>query len=65
MAVIASGIIGGIIDSLVFLQIAFGSTAYWQGQIIGKTLMAMLGGLIIWASHAVSDRVHPLQTTSA
>jgi len=47
-AVVTSGVIGGIVDSLVFLQIAFGSTMFWEGQVIGKTWMALLGGVIIW-----------------
>ena len=64
-AVIASGIVGGIIDSFVFLQIAFGSTQYWQGQVIGKTIMALIGGAIIWSVNAVSNRVHTSETTSA
>ena len=64
-AVIASGVIGGVIDSFVFLQLAFGSTQYWQGQVIGKTLVAFAGGVMIWGSHAVSNRLHTKQTTVA
>lgn len=56
-AVTASGIVGGVIDSLVFLQIAFGSTQYWQGQVIGKTVMAVLAGCFIWARRAVPIRL--------
>ncbi len=48
LAVAASGVIGGLIDSLVFLQIAFGSTLFWQGQVIGKTYVALAAGLTIW-----------------
>lgn len=59
-AVMVSGVIGGILDSLLFLQIAFGSTQFWQGQVIGKTLMAVAGGFMIWAHRAVSHRVHPV-----
>lgn len=57
LAVVASGVIGGIIDSLLFLRIAFGSTNFWQGQVIGKTYMAILGGLLIWGINAVSQRM--------
>jgi uncharacterized PurR-regulated membrane protein YhhQ (DUF165 family) len=46
-AVLMSGIVGGVVDSLVFLQIAFDSTRYWQGQVLGKTWMALLGGLVL------------------
>lgn len=56
-AVVASGVVGGVIDTFVFLQLAFGSTDFWQGQIIGKTAMAALGGLVIWIVRAVPVRL--------
>lgn len=61
-AVVASGVIGGVIDTFVFLQIAFGSTDYWQGQVIGKTAMAALGGLVIWIARAVPVRLSPVES---
>ena len=61
-AVIASGVIGGIIDTFVFLQIAFGSTQFWQGQVIGKTAMAVAGGLIIWIARAVPQRLSAVES---
>jgi uncharacterized PurR-regulated membrane protein YhhQ (DUF165 family) len=48
-AVALSGVVGGIVDSLVFLQIAFDSIQYWQGQVIGKAWMALVGGLALSA----------------
>jgi queuosine precursor transporter len=58
LAVIASGIVGGVIDSLVFLHLAFGSFDFWQGQVIGKAWMAVIGGAVLWViRRAVSDRV--------
>jgi len=56
-AVVSSGFIGGVIDSFVFLQIAFGSTQYWQGQVIGKTQMALVGGVLIWIANDLSKRM--------
>ena len=56
-AVISSDIIGGFIDSFLFLQIAFGSTMYWQGQVIGKTGMALVGGLLIWVTNDLFKRM--------
>lgn len=56
-AVIASGVVGGVIDSLVFLQLAFGSTMFWQGQVIGKTLVALACALIVIAYRAVPVRL--------
>jgi uncharacterized PurR-regulated membrane protein YhhQ (DUF165 family) len=47
VAVALSGIVGGVVDSLIFLQIAFGSVDYWQGQVIGKTWMALVGALVL------------------
>ena len=41
-AVLASSVVGLIIDSAVFLYLAFGSLAYIEGQIIGKLLMVLL-----------------------
>jgi len=59
-AVVASGVVGGAIDTLVFLRIAFGSFDFWQGQIIGKTLVALAAGaLILGARLAVPHRLHP------
>jgi uncharacterized PurR-regulated membrane protein YhhQ (DUF165 family) len=41
-AVIASSLIGLIVDSIVFLQLAFGSLDFLSGQIIGKAWMVLL-----------------------
>jgi uncharacterized PurR-regulated membrane protein YhhQ (DUF165 family) len=60
-AVVTSGIIGGAIDSFLFLQIAFGSTMYWQGQVIGKTGMALVGGLLIWITNDLFKRMPTLK----
>ena len=48
LAVFLSGIVGLIIDSLIFLQLAFGSLDYLSGQIIGKAWMIILALPIIW-----------------
>jgi len=41
-AVIASGLVGLVVDSIVFLQLAFGSLDFLSGQIIGKAWMIVL-----------------------
>jgi uncharacterized PurR-regulated membrane protein YhhQ (DUF165 family) len=41
LAVFASGSVGAIVDSIVFLYIAFGSLQFLAGQIIGKALMVI------------------------
>jgi uncharacterized PurR-regulated membrane protein YhhQ (DUF165 family) len=42
LAVLASGIVGAVIDSFVFLWLAFGSVEFVEGQILGKAWMALL-----------------------
>jgi uncharacterized PurR-regulated membrane protein YhhQ (DUF165 family) len=41
-AVAASSLIGLVVDSIVFLWLAFGSLDFLAGQIVGKTWMVML-----------------------
>lgn len=41
LAVAASGAVGAVIDSLVFLQLAFGSTQFWQGNTLGKLWVSL------------------------
>jgi uncharacterized PurR-regulated membrane protein YhhQ (DUF165 family) len=41
-AVIASSVVGLIVDSVIFLMLAFGSLAFLEGQIIGKAWMVLL-----------------------
>jgi queuosine precursor transporter len=48
LAVFASGSVGAIVDSIVFLYIAFGSLQFLAGQIIGKAVM-VIGSLPIIA----------------
>ena len=48
LAVLASSIVGLIIDSIVFLQVAFGSLDFLLGQIIGKTWMVLIALPFIW-----------------
>jgi uncharacterized PurR-regulated membrane protein YhhQ (DUF165 family) len=42
LAVFASSLVGLIVDSVVFLWLAFGSLAFLEGQIIGKLWMVLL-----------------------
>ena len=48
LGVAISGIVGGAIASAVFLMLAFGSLAYFEGQFIGKAEMAVLGGVLLF-----------------
>ena len=48
-AVIASSFVGLVVDSAVFLYLAFGSLEYLAGQIVGKTWMVLATlPLIAW-----------------
>jgi uncharacterized PurR-regulated membrane protein YhhQ (DUF165 family) len=42
VAVIASSVVGLVVDSIVFLWLAFGSLEFLVGQIIGKLWMVLL-----------------------
>lgn len=42
IAVAASSVVGAIVDSAVFLYLAFGSLTYLPGQVVGKVLMVAL-----------------------
>jgi len=48
LAVFASSIVGLVIDSAVFLYLAFGSLAYFEGQVIGKAWMVLIAMPVIW-----------------
>jgi uncharacterized PurR-regulated membrane protein YhhQ (DUF165 family) len=41
-AVVASGMVGLVIDSIVFLWLAFGSLDFLPGQVLGKAWMVLL-----------------------
>ena len=48
LAVFLSGVVGLVVDSVLFLQLAFGSLDYLTGQIVGKGWMIVLALPIIW-----------------
>jgi queuosine precursor transporter len=48
LAVFLSGVVGAIVDSAVFLWVAFGSLEFIEGQIIGKIWMTMLAIPFLW-----------------
>jgi uncharacterized PurR-regulated membrane protein YhhQ (DUF165 family) len=47
LAVLASGVAGSIIDSAVFLWLAFGSLAFIEGQIVGKLWMSLAAFVVL------------------
>lgn len=56
LAVAASSLVGLVVDSLVFLWLAFGSLEFLAGQIIGKALMVALSLPVIWLLRRHSGR---------
>jgi uncharacterized PurR-regulated membrane protein YhhQ (DUF165 family) len=40
--VVASNVVGAVVDSALFLWLAFGSLAFIEGQIIGKVAMTVV-----------------------
>ena len=42
LAVLLSGLVGLVVDSVVFLWLAFGSLDYLAGQVVGKAWMVLL-----------------------
>jgi uncharacterized PurR-regulated membrane protein YhhQ (DUF165 family) len=46
-AVALSNTVGLVVDTVVFLQLAFHSLDFWQGQVIGKGWMTLLALTVI------------------
>ncbi|MEA2574088.1 MAG: queuosine precursor transporter [Chloroflexia bacterium] len=49
-AVVVSNIVGLVVDSALFLVMAFGSLEFLAGQIVGKFYMTMLAVVALWAA---------------
>ena len=48
-AALASSLVGLIVDSIVFLWLAFGSLQFLAGQVVGKALMVLIAiPILIW-----------------
>lgn len=48
LAVFASGLVGAVVDSTVFLWLAFGSLDFIAGQVLGKVWMTALAVGALW-----------------
>lgn len=53
-AVVASNLVGLVVDSAVFLVLAFGSLAYLPGQVVGKTWVTALVVVVIAAKRRLA-----------
>lgn len=49
-AVAASNVVGAVVDSALFLWLAFGSLEFMQGQVFGKLYMTVLALPLLFAS---------------
>jgi uncharacterized PurR-regulated membrane protein YhhQ (DUF165 family) len=49
-AVTASNTVGAMIDSLLFLWLAFGSVHLWKGQFVGKMTMTAIAVALLYAA---------------
>ncbi len=56
-AVFASGMVGLVVDSIVFLHLAFGSLEFLPGQVIGKAWMVVLATPLIAWLRARDERI--------
>jgi queuosine precursor transporter len=48
-AVTLSNTVGLVVDSVLFLTLAFGSLAFLPGQLVGKALMTLLAVAVLWS----------------
>ncbi len=55
-AVAVSNTVGLVVDSVLFLWLAFGSLAFLAGQVVGKTWMTAVAVLLLAAGRAVWRR---------
>lgn len=49
VAILGSNAVGLVLDSVIFLWLAFGSFAFLAGQIVGKVEMTLIALPVIWA----------------
>lgn len=52
-AILASGAVGAVIDSAVFLWVAFGSLAFIEGQIVGKLWMTIAAAAFVMLARGI------------
>ncbi len=60
LALIASSIVGGIVDSGAFLYIAFGSLDHLTGQVIGKTWAVLAVVAVFYVATRLRRRQHAI-----
>lgn len=53
-AIVAAQVAAALVDSFVFLWLAFGSVAFWQGQTVGKLTVLALAFPAVYGSRRLS-----------
>lgn len=64
VAILASNTVGAVVDSYLFLTIAFGSLAYFWGQVVGKlwTIIPVVVGVVIYRAVSKRSRQRAIRT---
>lgn len=57
LAIIASGSVGALVDSAVFLWLAFGTLDYLAGQVVGKLWLSLLAAPVIMLLRRRANRI--------
>jgi uncharacterized PurR-regulated membrane protein YhhQ (DUF165 family) len=63
-AVFLSGTAGLVVDTVVFLWLAFGSLQFWEGQIVGKLWVTAAGAFALWLIRRRVPRAVPLYAST-
>jgi uncharacterized PurR-regulated membrane protein YhhQ (DUF165 family) len=53
-AIVAAQVAAALVDSFVFLWLAFGSVAFWEGQTVGKLTVLALAFPVVFASRRLT-----------
>ncbi|MBQ8828581.1 MAG: VUT family protein [Burkholderiaceae bacterium] len=57
-AILASGLVGSVVDSAIFLTIAFGGTEFLFGQVLGKFWMSLIVAILVGWLHTRQRRLN-------
>lgn len=56
LAVLTSNLVGAVVDSALFLWLAFGSLDHLAGQLVGKTWASLAGVALVWVVRTLRRR---------
>jgi len=64
LAVVSSNFVGLVVDSILFLWLAFGSLDFIEGQVVGKAYMTIVAITIMWCVRHLTGNKWDSTTTS-